>query len=131
MIINILVWLFILNLTFLMMHETEAAYWKEWTYLGNFGKSLSDNSGLTIFTLARIPICIPLFYGLYKIPNSSGLIISLILSSFIIFFHFPVHMLFLKKGRQEFRLPISYIIQIGAFIISLFQFGITIKLLAG
>ena len=111
------------------MHETEAAYWKEWIYFGNFGKNLSDNNGLTIFTLARIPICIPLFYGLYKIPGSTGLIISLILCSFILFFHFPAHMFFLKKGHQEFKLPLSYVIQIGSFIISLIQFIITIKLL--
>jgi len=130
MIINIITWLYILNLTLLMMHETEAAYWKEWTYFGKVGKSLSDKSGLTIFTLARIPICIPLFYGLLKIQDLTGLIISLIFSSFIIFFHFPVHMLSLKKGHQEFRLPVSYFILISSFIISLIQFIITIKLLS-
>ena len=46
-------WIYLLNFVFLMMHETDAAYWKEWKLFGDRGKSLSDKRGLTLFVLAE------------------------------------------------------------------------------
>ena len=90
MINEILIWVYLINFVFLMMHETDASYWKEWRLFGKWGKSLSDKQGLSIFILARLPICIPLLYGMLNLNHQSGLIISAILSVFLIF-HFFIH----------------------------------------
>ncbi len=126
--IDILQWIFLINFVFLMMHETDASFWKEWKYFGKFGESISDEKGLTIFILARLPFCIPLLYGLIHIDRISGKIISLIFSAFLIF-HFFIHMSAIKKGRKEFSWPISYFIQVSMLIISIFQLIITMILL--
>jgi len=128
MIKEILTWVYLINFVFLMMHETDASYWKEWRFFGKWGESLSDKQGLSIFILARIPICIPLLYGLLNLNQLSGLIISTILSSFLIF-HFCIHMVARKQGRSEFQWPISYFIQFGMLIISTIQLFITIQIL--
>ncbi|MFQ5858756.1 MAG: DUF6713 family protein [Anaerolineae bacterium] len=126
---DILLWAYMLNLVFLMMHETDAAYWKEWKFFGRLGASLSDKAGLTVFVLARIPICIPLLYGLVNLERRSGLVISLILSGFLIF-HFVLHMLLIRKGHKEFTWPISYFVQAGMLLLSLVQLPITVHFLS-
>ena len=124
---EILVWVYLINFVFLMMHETDAAYWKEWKLFGKWGDSLSDKKGLSIFILARLPMCIPLLYGMLNLNHISGLIISIIFSSFLIF-HFCIHMIAIKKGRTEFLWPISYFIQFGMLILSSVQLYITIQI---
>ena len=121
-------WIYLLNFVFLMMHETDAAYWKEWKLFGERGKSLSDKQGLTLFVLARIPICIPLLYGLINIQNLAGLVISLVFSGFIIV-HFVIHMRILGTF-DGFKWPISYFIQIGMLSLSSVQLLMTLYLLS-
>ncbi len=121
--INVLQSIYLLNFVFLMMHETEAAYWKEWRVFKN---SVSDRKGLTIFTLARIPLCIPLLYGMINIGHISGLIISLIISGFLVI-HFFLH-LSARKEFDGFKWPISGFIQYGMLVLSVFQFITTIYL---
>ena len=128
MINEILIWVYLINFVFLMMHETDASYWKEWRLFGKWGKSLSDKQGLSIFILARLPICIPLLYGMLNLNHQSGLIISAILSVFLIF-HFFIHMIVRKLGRSEFAWPISYFIQFGMLILSSTQLYITVQIL--
>ena len=125
---GILVWVYLINFVFLMMHETDASYWKEWKLFGKWGESLSDKQGLSIFILARIPICIPLLYGMLYLNRQSGLIISTIFSSFLIF-HFCIHMIARKQGRSEFPWAISYFIQFGMLILSSVQLYMTIQIL--
>ena len=126
--VDILQWIYLLNFVFLMMHETDAAYWKEWKFFGKFAESLSDKTGLTLFILARLPICIPLLYGLIHLDKISGKIISIVFSGFLIC-HFFIHMYVIKKGRKEFTWPISYFIQFSMLFLSNIQLIITILLL--
>jgi len=126
--VEILQWIYLINFVFLMMHETEAAYWREWRLLGKFAESISDKKGLTLFVLVRLPICIPLLYGLIHLDKYSGKIISLIFSGFLII-HFFLHMNFVKKGGKEFTWPISYFIQFGMLFLSNIQLIITVFLL--
>ena len=118
--------IFLLNFVFLMMHETDAAYWKEWRVFVKTGTSLSDQKGLTIFILARIPICIPLLYGMVNITRVSGFVISFIFSGFLII-HFFLHMS-ARKTFDGFKWPISYFIQFGMLLLSVLQFSTTLYL---
>ncbi len=118
--------IYLLNFVFLMMHETEAAYWKEWKVFEKKETPLSDRRGLTIFTLARIPICIPLLYGMINIGHISGLIISFIFSGFLVI-HFFLHMS-ARKTFNGFKWPVSYFIQYVMLVLSVLQFSTTLYL---
>jgi len=92
--------LYILNATFLLLHEIESAYEKEWEMLKLPGE-------ITGFLLLHIPIIIILFYGLIEIENGStvGLIWGIILGVGGVI---PaiVHKIIVKTPGQ-FNLPIS------------------------
>ena len=87
---NFMLYSYILNLVFLIMHEIDGAYWKEWKFFGSFGESLTDRKGLSIYLYAHIPIFLILLYGLVSLDNYFGLIVSAIFSGFMIF-HFFIH----------------------------------------
>jgi len=125
---TVLQWVYLLNFVFLMMHETDAAYWKEWKLFGKAAAALTDKQGLTIFVLFRIPICIPLLYGMLSIGQSSGFIISLIFSAFLIG-HFFIHQR-IQKTFEGFRWPISKFIQFGMLVLSVIQFSLTLYVFA-
>ncbi|MCL2454552.1 MAG: hypothetical protein FWD18_04535 [Micrococcales bacterium] len=55
-----LVLLYVLTATFLLLHEIESAYVKEWEILRLPGK-------ITGFLLMHVPILVGLFYGLYAV----------------------------------------------------------------
>jgi hypothetical protein len=70
---DFLVWLYILNLTLLLLHEIESAYWKEW-------EILSLPGGITGFLIIHFPLIIVLLYGLLQLYERTltGYIFSLI-----------------------------------------------------
>ena len=47
-----------------------------------------------------------------------------------VLFAFTIHMYFIKKGRNEFKVPISLFILISTLIVSVVQAAITLYLLA-
>ena len=118
---------FLFNFVFLMMHETDAAYWKEWRVFVKDEAKLNDKRGLTIFILVRLPLCIPLLYGMIHIRHMYGLIVSLILSGFLII-HFFLHMSAVKEF-DGFKWPISYFIQFGMLGLSILQLILTLLLM--
>jgi len=59
---DFLVWLYIINLTLLLLHEIESAYWKEWEILKLPG-------GITGFIIIHFPLIILLLYGLIKLHD--------------------------------------------------------------
>ena len=120
----LLLWLMIANITLLSMHETDAAYWKEWRLFGSWGSSLADRTGLTIFVLARIPIYLLLLSGLVFLNSAYGRSVSIFFSGFLIF-HFIIHMIYKRKGSEEFDWPISYITQFAMLAVSLVQLTVT------
>jgi len=65
--------LYIVNGTFLLLHEIESAYEKEWEILRLPGK-------ITGFLLLHIPIIVLIFYGLVEIERNStvGLVFGII-----------------------------------------------------
>ena len=120
---EILFWVYLVNAVLLINHEIDSAYWKEWELFRLPG-------GITLFLLLHFPILFLALHGLVLVfqGTPSGLIFSLVLSAFGLF-AFAIHTYFIRKGRQEFKLPISLLILIATLIVSLAQGAITLYLL--
>ena len=102
--------IYILNATFILLHEIEAAYEKEWQILKLPGK-------ITGFLLMHIPIILILFFGAIEISNSSktGYILGIVTGIGGIL-PFAIHKIIIKK-KESFNRPISLIIIYSNFIL--------------
>ena len=118
-----LFWIYIINSVLLIDHEIDSAYWKEWDLFKLPG-------GITGFLILHLPLVFLVLYGLILVfqQTFSGLIFSLILSISGLF-AFTIHTVFIKKGRNEFKVPVSLFLLISMLIISLIQASMTIYLL--
>ena len=118
-----LFWIYLVNSVLLINHEIDSAYWKEWDLFGLPG-------GIAGFLILHLPLLFLILYGLALVSQQSfvGLIFSLVLAIGGIF-AFSIHMSFIKKGRNEFRTPISLSILIATLAVALVQAGLTIRLL--
>jgi len=104
-----LVFFYILNVTFLILHEIESGYEKEWEILKLPVK-------LTGFLLLHIPMLFLFFYGLYFIiqyPHTRAIIS--ILSGCIGVIPFLVHKIIINK-KEHFNKIISNILIFGNII---------------
>ena len=125
--INILLtitfWLYFSNAIFLIIHEIESAYWKEWELFKMKG-------GITFFLILHFPILAAILYGLLELYLSSliGLIFSIVVCLGGIF-AFSIHTYFIRKGHNEFKLPISRIILLSLLVISVTQLILTLIVL--
>jgi len=119
---EILFWLYIVNAVLLITHEIDSAYWKEW-------KLFKLPGGSTGFMLLHLPLVFLILWGLVLVFQHSGLVFSLILSLCGIF-AFTIHTIFIKKGRDEFKVPVSQFLLIATLCVSLAQAACTIYLFA-
>jgi hypothetical protein len=120
---DLLLWLYLTNAVFLINHEIDSAYWKEWELFRLPG-------GITGFLLLHFPLLFVVLYGLVLIVRQSalGFMFSLILC-FGGIFAFAIHAYFLKKGRREFNKPISKLILVLTLLVSLTQLIVTLFLM--
>jgi hypothetical protein len=120
---EVLSWLYLVNSVILITHEIDSAYWKEWELFRIPG-------GITGFLILHLPLILLVLYGLVLVfqHTLAGLIFSLMLSCGGIF-AFAAHITFIKKGRSEFKVPISIFLLISTLIISLTQGALSIALL--
>ena len=116
-------WLYFANAILLIIHEIESAYWKEWELFKMKG-------GITFFLVLHFPILGAVLYGLLELYQSSliGIIFSIVLCLGGLF-AFSVHTYFIKKGHDEFKLPISKIILVSLLVISIAQLILTLIVL--
>jgi len=121
--IGLLFWIYLVNAVLLINHEIDSAYWKEWELFKIPG-------GITGFLVIHFPLLFLVLFGLVQVykETATGLIFSLILSCAGIF-AFGIHMFFIKKGRKEFKVPISIFILASTLILSMFQTVVTLILL--
>jgi hypothetical protein len=112
-----------INSIFLIVHEIDSAYWKEWELFGIPG-------GINVFLLLHFPMLFVILYGLVLLLSFSfaGLVISLIVSAGGIF-AFYIHTYFIKKGRKEFKTPISMFILISTLALSIVQGLLTLYIM--
>jgi hypothetical protein len=120
---DILFWIYLTNAVLLILHEIDSAYWKEWELLRLPG-------GISGFLLVHVPILPLVLYGLVLVSQRtfSGLVLSLILSLAGVF-AFAIHSYFIRRGHEEFKMPISVAILVATLTVSLVQSTITIYLL--
>ncbi len=100
---DLMVWLYILNLTLLLLHEIESAYWEEWEILKLPG-------GIAGFLIIHFPLIVLLLFGLVQLENKTmtGYILSFVTGvSGII--PFLVHNI-LVRVKGKFQLNISQLI---------------------
>ena len=116
-------WIYLSNAVLLIVHEIDSAYWKEWDLFKLPG-------GITGFLIIHFPLVFIVLYGLTLVfqHSSAGLIFSLILS-FSGVFAFTIHMFFIRKGSNEFKVPLSLFILAATLVISLAQAAITVYLI--
>ncbi|MDP4093279.1 MAG: hypothetical protein Q8920_07955 [Bacillota bacterium] len=121
---SILFWVYLLNAVLIINHEIESAYWKEWELFKLPGK-------ITGFLIIHFPVLAFILLGstLIYMQNTYGYIMSVLLALGGLF-AFSAHMYFIKKGRPEFKLPISIIILVIILIISWVQLALSIYKLA-
>jgi hypothetical protein len=120
---EVLFWIYLVNAILLIAHEIDSAYWQEWEMFKLPG-------GVTGFLILHFPLLFIILYGLVLVYQQSftGLVFSLLLCLGGLF-AFVIHTVFLKKGRIEFKVPVSLFILILTLIISLIQIFTTIYLL--
>ena len=111
------------NSVLLITHEIDSAYWKEWELFKLSG-------GASGFLILHLPLVFLILYGLILVfkQSSVGLIFSLLLS-FGGLFAFTIHTIFIKKGREEFKVPVSLFLLIATLTVSLIQAATTVYLL--
>ena len=121
---QVLFWVYLVNAVLLIDHEIESAYWKEWELFHLPG-------GLTGFLVVHFPLLFFILLGLVLVYQQTlaGLVMSLLLSLGGIF-AFSIHTFFIRRGRNEFKLPISRFILAATLIASLVQAAITLYLMA-
>jgi hypothetical protein len=102
-----------------------SAYWEEWNLFGLRG-------GITGFLILHLPLVFMVLYGLILVfqQTFNGLIFSCLLSAGGII-AFIIHMIFIKKGRREFKVRVSIVILISTLVVSLVQGALSIVLLLG
>jgi hypothetical protein len=120
---DILFWVYLVNAVFLILHEIDSAYWREWELFRLPG-------GATGFMLVHFPVLFLVLYGLVLVYQraAAGLTLSLILGLAGVF-AFSIHTYFIRRGRDEFKSPISLIILAATLAVSLVQVAVTVTLL--
>ncbi len=112
--------LYFCNAILLIMHEIDSAYWKEWELFHLPG-------GIEGFLALHIPLLAAILYGFIEVSKltSAGFVMSFILS-FSGIFAFVIHVWFIRKGRLEFRTPLSLGILFAMLAVSVVQLIVTI-----
>jgi len=126
---NILLWFYIVNITLLIIHEIDSAYWHEWKLFKiHFklpGPAVGDGQDI-LFLIFHFPLVIIFLYGLIQVYNFNlaGFIFSYVAVTFGIAC-FIIHTYFLRKGHKEFSTPISLSIIYSYLGVSVIQAIIT------
>jgi hypothetical protein len=117
---DLLFWIYLFNLSLLILHEMDSTYWKEWDLFGLGG-------GESGFLLIHLPLWVAALYGAVQLWENTlaGLVFSLVVSLAGIA-AFAIHTYFLRRGHPEFNLPVSKLILWGLLLLSLPQAAITI-----
>jgi hypothetical protein len=108
-----------LNLSLVMAHQADAAYWKEWEMFGLPG----GIQLFTLFNLAAFMLLLWLFSAVIsrKRTGLRGSFLIAALSGVVL----PIHAAFALAGFTQFHLPVSIAVIVGTFIVSVWQAALT------
>lgn len=121
--LEIAYWLYLANMTLLVVHEMDSAYWREWDLFHLKG-------GAGAFLLVHIPLVLVLLWGAGEMRDCStaGLALSMALAVAGVF-AFLIHLYFIRRGHPEFKTPVSAFILGSTFLVSLVQLPLAVFLL--
>ncbi len=121
--VEILPWIYMINAVFLINHEIDSAYWKEWGLFNIKG-------GISTFLLLHFPLLFLVLFGSVLLFQDRyiGYFFSLGLS-FSGIFAFSIHKYLIRKGNPEFNTPMSRFILWSTLLLSGVQVGMTIYLM--
>jgi hypothetical protein len=119
---DLLFWLYLVNAIFLINHEIDSGYQKEWELMGLPG-------GITAFLILHFGLLFPFLWGLVMVymERTAGLILSALLSATGLF-ALAIHACFIRKGKPGFTAPISQFILWGGAVVSAVQGIVTLFL---
>jgi hypothetical protein len=120
---NALFWLYLINAVALIIHEIDSAYWKEWELFRLPG-------GVTGFLALHVPLLLPVLYGLVLVDRGAvaGLLLCLAVGLAGVL-PFSIHTYFIRRGREEFKSPVSLVILWTTLLLSLAQSGVALYIL--
>ncbi len=120
-----LLFVYMVNTMLLIIHEMDAAYWKEWK-LFNLG------GGIDCFLVIHFPLMLIVLYGLVLVSRHEhgGLLYSLLVCAAGIF-AFGVHYHFNGQGKPGFTSVVSRVVLIGTVVVSFAQAVITLLVYFG
>jgi len=100
----ILFWLYLITASLLIVHEIDSAYWQEW-------KLFKLPGGLGTFLVLHIPLVALILWGQLMVYTAtwSGRVLALLLACCGLF-AFVFHSIHLRRGKQEFRHPVSKLV---------------------
>jgi len=104
-----------LNLSLVMAHQADAAYWREWEMFGLPG----GIQFFTLFNLAAFMLLLWFFAALVSRRRTGlrGLFVIAALSGVVL----PIHAGFALAGFEQFHLPVSIAVIVGTFVVSVWQ----------
>jgi Family of unknown function (DUF6713) len=111
--------LYLLNLTLLVTHEIDSAYWHEWEMFHLPG-------GIELFLILHLFLLAIFFYGLVQVAQSGhyAKTFSYLLAG-VGLFAFAIHMTFLVLGYPQFRSPVSAGLLFAILAVSIAQIAYT------
>lgn len=109
-------WLYLTNLTLLILHEMDSTYWKEWDLFHLPG-------GQPGFLLMHLPLWPLALYGAIQVWSGTpaGTIYAGVVAATGLI-GFGLHTYFLRTGHPEFDTPISKVILWAMLLTSMAQF---------
>jgi len=113
--------LYLVNLSLIISHEIDSAFWHEWEMFNLPG-------GIQFFNILNFLLIMIFIYGFSFVikMQKKGFVYSVILS-IVGMSAFIIHIVFILAGYEQFIIPVSVIILLSCFIISIGQFVYTIK----
>jgi hypothetical protein len=112
----------ILNLTLLIGHQIDAAYWHEWDMFALPG-------GIQLFNILNIAIFLFVLISFVSIiqRKRNGFMLSFVIAG-IGMLVFPIHSGFALAGYTQFHLPVSIFIIAALFLVSIAQIIFTLRM---
>ena len=113
--------LYLINLSLIITHEIDAAYWKEWEMFFLPG-------GIQLFNILNFLLIVVLIWGYRSVvlKTKRGFNYSIVMSSIGIV-AFIIHGIYMLNGYEQFSLPVSILILAVCFITSSFQLVFTFR----
>jgi hypothetical protein len=98
---SILFWLYLVDISLLILHEMDSAYWKEWNLFHLPG-------GIGGFLAIHFPLYMAGLYGIIPVYEgaAAGRIFAWVIGAAGVF-AFGIHTIFLRRGHPEFDTQIS------------------------